>query len=202
MDVTASRKKVDSTVFWWIGWIALTIVSFFLSSFFWTDFIAKRFGSVHKPGIAILWVAAVFGSWMILLVPLIIVMYAKVDKAYEDARLAREKRVQEKKVPEFGAKSILIEREKRLLDQALVQKLKRTPPSIPHGHLITVILKDGRKIKNVFVKDRRELLGIYEADSLPFEGRDILDFEPADLDALPAFKAEGWLRLDGVGGGD
>ena len=78
------------TVFWWIGWIVLTILSFFLSCFFWTRHIALHVGPMSQPGVSILWISAVFGTWMLLLVPLIIVMYNKVDKAYEDARIVRE----------------------------------------------------------------------------------------------------------------
>ena len=83
-------KKSENTVLWWVGWIALTILSFFACCYFWTGFIARHIGGMDTGNAPILWVTAVFGSWMVLLVPLIIVMYAKVDKAYEDARIRRE----------------------------------------------------------------------------------------------------------------
>lgn len=94
------RAKKDSTILWWIGWIVLTIVSFFVSHWFWTPFIAKHAGDMSRPGVPLLWVTAVFGSWMVLLVPLIIVMYNKVDRAYEDARSA-------KRTPQTSKKWIL-----------------------------------------------------------------------------------------------
>lgn len=193
------QKKDDArTVFWWIGWILLTIVSFFISCYFWTGFIAKNVGSIDKPGVPILWVTAVFGSWMVLLVPLIILMYSKVDKAYEDARIARETESSRKAKLTSGIKSIFVEPEKRILREELSRKLKEFPETLKKAHLVTAVLKDGRKIENVFVVNRKEVLGIYDSDALGFEMNDIADLELTDLDKLPDFKPEKWLRLDGV----
>ncbi len=194
------QKKDRSTVLWWIGWIALTIVSFFVSCAFWTPVIARRIGGMDTPNAPILWVAAVFGSWMVLLVPLIIVMYAKVDKAYEDARIARESTAFQKARSEFNIRSILVDESARTLEARLTAKLKKVPTAIRRGHLVTALLKDGRRVENVFVLDRKEVLGIYGAEVLDFKISDITNIEPANLDALPAFQAEKWLRLDGVGG--
>src|SRR5687768_2772555 len=99
------EKDGNYTVLWWIGWITLTIISFFISCYFWTGFIAKYVGSMDKPGVPIVWVTAVFGTWMVLLVPLIVIMYSKVDKAYEDARLKRETDAFNKAKAEFKVKS-------------------------------------------------------------------------------------------------
>ena len=85
----------EHPVLWWIGWIALTIVAFFIPCYAWTKFFAMHAGTMDKPGMPALWVTAVFGTWMIFLVPLIIVMYNKVDRAYEDARNARERQAKE-----------------------------------------------------------------------------------------------------------
>src|SRR5689334_14637964 len=84
-----SRK--DHSVLWWIGWIVLTILTFFAAYALWTPIIASRVGPMSQPGVPMLWVAAVFGTWMVFLVPLIILMYNKVDRAYEDARINRER---------------------------------------------------------------------------------------------------------------
>ncbi len=184
---------------WWIGWILLTIGSFFLSCFFWTRLIAERVGPIQKPGVAILWVTAVFGTWMILLVPLIVIMYQKVDKAYEDARIAREKESFERSKQQLGVKCILIEASQRLLKKELAQKLKQIPETIRRGHLVTAVLKNGVRIENVFVYNKRDVLGVYGLDRLTFDIGQITDVEPADLDHLPDFKPEQWLRLDGVG---
>lgn len=196
----ASEKSSQSTVGWWLGWILLTIVSFFVSCYFWTKFIAAHVGRMQDPGVPILWVAAVFGTWMVLLVPLIIVMYHKVDKAYEDARIARETAAFEKAKNAFRVKSILVADSDRLLSKSLSQKLKKIPETIKHGHLVTAVLRDGRKIENVFIRDKKDVLGVYGVDSLPFRIRDIVDLETTAFDCLPDFKAEKWLRLDGIGG--
>ena len=193
-------KKGGSTVLWWVGWIVLTILTFFISCWFWTGFIAERVGNMRQPGVPILWVTAVFGSWMVLLVPLIIVMYSKVDKAYEDARIARETTQFTKARQEFRIKSVLIDESKRLLSKNLSDKLRKLPETVRRGHLITAILKDGRRVENVFVMNKRDVLGVYGADAAPVLAEDIADLEPADPAKLPDFKTEHWLRLDGVGG--
>ena len=192
-------KSSQSTVGWWLGWIGLTIVSFFVSCYFWTKFIASHVGSMQEPGVPILWVAAVFGTWMVLLVPLIIVMYAKVDKAYEDARMARETTAFEKREKSLPFKSIWVEDSERILSKPLSKKLKKIPETIRHGHLMTAVLRDGRKIENVFIRDKKDVLGIYGVDSLPFKISDIVDLETADAGRWPDFKTENWLRLDGAG---
>ncbi len=64
---------------------------------------------------------------------------------------------------------------------------------------MTAVLRDGRKIENVFIRDKKDVLGIYGVDSLPFKISDIVDLETADEGRLPDFKAENWLRLDGAG---
>ncbi len=197
--VGAKQEKGLTAVLWWLGWILLTILSFFASCYFWTLFIAKNVGGMDKPGVPILWVTAVFGSWMVLLVPLIILMYSKVDKAYEDARIARETGALDKAKTAFRVRSVLIEVEKRMLDKTLSRKLKTFPETLKRAHLVTAVLNDGRKIENVFVVNRREVLGVYDKDALDFEIKDIADLSPTDLDRLPDFRSEKWLRLDGVG---
>lgn len=191
-------KKDSSSVLWWVGWILLTIVSFFVSCYFWTGFIAANVGGMDKPGVPVLWVTAVFGCWMVLLVPLIVLMYRKVDKAYEDARIARETAAFEKAKKSLSVKSIFIEPQRRLLSQELSKKLGGFPETLKQAHLVTVVLSGGKKIENVFIVNRKDVLGIYDHDSLPFDVKDIADLEPANLDRLPDFKPEKWLRLDGV----
>ncbi len=155
---------------------------------------------MDKPGVPILWVTAVFGSWMVLLVPLIIVMYNKVDKAYEDARIARETSQFQKAKADFKVRSVLVDAEERKLKKELSAKLKRVPETIKRGHLVNAILSNGQKVPNVFILDRKEVLGIYGVKEVLFKIKDIVDVEPIALDRIPNFKSEEWLRLDGVGG--
>ena len=189
----------QSSVVWWVVWILLTILSFFVSAHFWTWFIAERVGSMRKPGVPILWVAAVFGTWMVLLIPLIVVMYNKVDKAYEEARIRREMQLLKQAQRTIPFKSIYVEESKRLLNKHLAKKLRKFPKVIKRGYLVTAILRDRKRIENVFVADKKEILGVYGLDTLPFGVNEIVDLEPANLDQLPDFKIENWLRLDGAG---
>ena len=180
------------TIFWWIVWITLTIASFFAASAFWTPVIARKFGSIRETRTAILWIVAVFGSWMAALVPLIIVMYSKVDKAYEDARTRREKAA-------MRFKSITVDKSKRLLPSSLAAKLAAWPETIQGGHLVTAVLKDGRKIQNIFIAEKNEILGIYDATEMNFTGQDVADIELEDLLVnTPSFFTANWLRLDGA----
>lgn len=196
--MTKTAQK-ENTVLWWVGWIVLTIASFFVSCWFWTGYIAKNVGPMSQPNVPILWVTAVFGTWMVLLVPLIVVMYSKVDKAYEDARISREARDLEKARKEFGARAVNIDPSERHLSDVLVSKIKKMPEALRKGHLVTVILDGGRRIENVFIFNKKEVLGVYDQTTMPFRISEIRDVEAADLDKLPDFEASRWLRLDGAG---
>src|SRR3989338_409873 len=154
------RDSGPAAVFWWSGWIALTIVAFFIPCFFWTRIIAHHVGNMDKPGTPLVWVAAVFGTWMVFLVPLIIVMYQKVDKAYEDARLSREKAASEKARVSLGYRSVAVAAAERQLAPALQAKLKRVPEALRRGHLVTAVLNGGRRVENVFILNKKDVLGV------------------------------------------
>ena len=189
-------KQDESTVTWWLIWISLTIGSFFLAVWFWTPFIADRFGSIKNPTTSLIWVIAVFGTWLVALIPLMIFMYQKVDKAYEDARIRRESRAAKFKDP-LKIRAVFIEESKRQIPKTLTQQLKKIPQTIKGGHLITAFLKDGRRIDHVFIARAKEMMGIYGAEELTFGAGDIVNFEPTDLTHPPDFTQKAWLRLDG-----
>lgn len=199
MAASVAGEKKQASVGWWIGWILLTIGSFFVSCYFWTRFIAKHMGPMSRAGVPILWVTTVFGSWMMMLLPLIVVMYRKVDKAYEDARLAREKAQGEKTRNRLRVRSIFIEDSLRRLPRELTEKLKTVPETIHQGHLVTAILRNGEKVENVFILNKKQVLGVYDAEQLSFNVNEIADLEPVDTEKLPHFETGRWLRLDGVG---
>ena len=191
-------KRDESTVTWWLIWIALTIGSFFAAVWFWTPFIAKHFGSVRNSSTSLLWVIAVFGSWLVALIPLMILMYNKVDKAYEDARIRRELRAQKTNDKDpVKIKALYLEPEKRKLSREVAEQLKKFPRTIKNGHLVTATLKDGRKMEYVFISDQKELLGVYDQQDVTFQGQDIVKLEPTDLTHPPDFTQKIWLRLDG-----
>lgn len=186
-----SSKGGSQTVFWWVVWITLTIGSFFLASAFWTPVIAKYFGSVRETKASVLWVVSVFGTWMLFLLPLMVIMYQKVDKAYDDARIRREKNA-------LRFRSIFVEESRRRLSENISSELKTWPQTIDGGHLAHAVLKDGRRVPNVFIRDAREILGVYDASEFSFEASDVVSVEPVDFSKNPAFLANQWLRLDGV----
>ncbi len=189
--MAATKSKGIQTIAWWIGWITLTIVSFFAAAAFWTPLIANHLGSVRESRNAVIWVTAVFGTWMVFLVPLIVFMYQRVDKVYEDARIQREQNANR-------FRSILVPEEKRRIPENLSQQLTHLPQTIDGGHLVNITLQNGSKIPNVFISDCREVLGIYDARELTFEGRDIRELEPVDMTVPPVFVTTSWLRLDGA----
>lgn len=187
----SQKNNALKAVFWWVVWISATIGSFFIASSFWTPIIARKFGSIHETRNAVIWVTAVFGTWLLFLVPLIVTMYSKVDKAYEDARLRREKAANR-------FRSILVEREKRLIPDFLRIQLAQQPETIEGGHLVNVVLKDGREIQNVFIAGRTEVLGIYDAETMDFEGKDIQSLHVNSLERPSFYLTSQWLRLDGI----
>ncbi len=202
MSSPAGANKNNATILWWIGWIVLTIGSFFVACYFWTWFIAEHMGSIKNEGVTVMWVTAVFGTWMVFLLPLIIVMYNKVDKAYEDSRIKREAMELKRKEAPGGAagdrvRMQFVEESRRLLRDELRKKVKKFSETIKGGNLVTAVLRDGRRFENVFVAHQKEVLGIYGVGKLPFDIQEIADFEPADLDHLPMFSPGQWLRLDG-----
>lgn len=189
-----TKAKKDRTVLWWILWITATIVSFFIAHAVWTPWIAEHFGSVREPRNAIIWVIAVFGTWMVILFPLIIVMYQKVDKAYEDARIRREE-----KTNQF--RFITVDRSRRVLGENLRQKLRGRPETIQGGHLVSVTLKNGSNYPYVFIAGGEEILGIYDETDLPFEASEIHTLEVVNMENPPFFTSNKWLRVDGTGYG-
>jgi len=191
-------REDEQTVSWWLIWMSLTIGTFFLAVWFWTPFIAKHFGSIKESPNSIIWVVAVFGTWLTALVPLMIYMYQKVDMAYEKARqLRREKASLPQMDDSVKIRAILVEEEKRRVPKTLSDKLKKIPQTIQGGHLVTAILKNGKRVENVFIARRKEILGLYDAQELEFNPQDITDVELTNLDHPPDFTKKTWLRLDG-----
>jgi len=192
-----SKNKPGSTIFWWLMWIVASIGSFFLAVWFWTPFIADHFGSIQNTGVTFIWIVAVFGTWLVALLPLMILMYWKVDKAYEDVRLRREaKQNTAKQENPYRIKSVPVEEVKRIIPKDLRNRLKKIPQTIRGGHLMTAILNDGRRIENVFIARKKVLLGVYNQQELTFQANDIIRLEPTNLENPPDFTQKGWLKFD------
>ncbi len=192
------NRKNKSSILWWMGWISLTILSFFISCIFWTWILSHQLGDIHETHNALIWVAFVFGTWMVFLFPLIIFMYNKVDRSYEESKIQREIAFQNKIQAGLPFTSILIDPKQRELTETLKDKVAGFSEAIKNGHLVTAHLKNGQKIEYVFIKDRSEILGVYNLN-IPVYGSEVIDIEATDLHKLPKFEPEKWTRFDGIG---
>jgi hypothetical protein len=197
MSSTAKSNQTSSSVLWWVVWITLTILSFFISCAFWTWFIARHVGNMNQTGTPLIWVATVFGTWVIILIPLIIAMYNKVDKAYDEAKIRREMSSQKLAFSRSKFKSIFVDTQRRTLPEHLQNKLKRIPEVMKHAHLVNCHLKDGKTIEHVFILDRQEIVGLYGKKEFTLNLKDIADFSPVDFELQKIDDESLWLRLDG-----
>ncbi len=191
-----TKKNIgEHPVLWWVAWILLTLVAFFVSCYFWTGFIANHVGSMDQPGVPILWVTAVFGSWMALLVPLIIVMYNKVDRAYDEARARRELEDQKRRATLPGLDPAFVPASRRLLPKKIQEKLKMLPRTLRQGQLVALDFKDGSRLENVFVLANEEIVGLYDGKGFPFDAADVVDAELLDPAITQPTEEEKWLRF-------
>ncbi len=136
------------------------------------------------------WAKAVLVSWLLLLLPFLIFLYRKADQIFK-AALNRQRQTG----PLF--RTSFVERNQRLLPRKIADKLQGLPPTLERGHLATVILKDGRRIPNVFILNASEILGVYDRLDLGFEASEVEDLEVTQAGEWPAFEESRWLRVDG-----
>jgi len=201
LDKKASQKKASgqSTILWWIGWITLTILTFFVSATIWTKLIAKYIGTMNDPGVPLIWVAAVFGTWVLALIPLIVVMYNKVDKAYDEAKLKRELAAHRMSAAKRTFRAVSVDPENRTLPQQLQDKIKKIKNSIKDGHLVHLKLHDGRIIQNAFIIDNNQIIGLYGHAKMDFNGNNVVDlWALEESEAIALTDEKKWLRLDGI----
>lgn len=192
-----TQNEEETTISWWLVWIGMTIGSFFLAAWFWTPFLASRLGSIKESANALIWIVAVFGTWLIALTPLMIFMYRKVDQTYEKARIAKEKKSDGiQTIGNAKVKFIHVPHQKRILSKDVSMQLANQPFALENGHLVTVKLKNGKSIPNVFIQNRSELVGVYDQTELTFQASDVIAIELTDLNQTSNFTDKVWLRLD------
>jgi len=179
-------KAVDA---WFLG-MGLYIGWLIVSSFFWSFLLRSQIHTTTALGLDRHWAKAVIGSWLVALIPFLIFMYRQADKIFKNA-LERQTAT-----PRY--RSIFVEPSKRLLPSSLADKLKNKKPVLRGGHVVEVLLKDGRRVPHVFILNSREILGVYDRMDLGFDVEEVLDLEPTALDRLPAYEEPKWLRLDGA----
>jgi hypothetical protein len=145
-------------------------------------------GAIGDPGFNGGWAKAVFGSWLVVLLPFLVFMYKQADNLFTTAQARQGE-------PRF--RTAFVERERRLLPPSLAGRLKGVKPTLPNGHLVAITLKSGERIPAVFVAQGEEILGIYDRPSFDFSAQDIVDLElSSEKDLALSFQEEKWLRLD------
>ena len=179
------EKAVDA----WLAGMGIFIGLLIASSFLWSVVLKERILAHPSGSFDPLWVKAVFGSWLFILIPFLILMYRKADQIFKNA-VDRQTYV-----PRF--RSAYFEQSKRLLPEAIADKVKAIPPTLRGGHVVTAVLRDGRRIPHVFVVNTQEIIGLYDKTSLDFDAKDVVDIEKIDPSDLPAYDETRWIRLDG-----
>lgn len=174
----------------WLGTMGLFVGFCVAISLGWSLILKERVMTAHSEGLDKVWFKAVLGSWLTLMIPFLIFMYRKADAIFKTA-VAHQTGTHEK------PKMVFRERDRRLLPDQIAVRLKNLPETLPQGHVVTVILRDGRRIQNVFILNSSEILGVYNHSGLDFESRDILDIECTSSDQLPVYEESKWLRFEG-----
>ena len=170
----------------WLAGMGFFIALLIIACIFWDWKLRARI--FQSPGFDRLWLRNVFTSGMVLTLPFLVFLYKKADQIYQ-AALKR----QTQQGPAF--QTVFLDRSKRILPEDLASKIKSFPETLPDGHVVNLILKDGRKISDVFVLKGQEILGIYNVSETSLEAREIADVEI--VEALPVYEESKWLRLDG-----
>ena len=181
------ERAVDA----WLQGMGFFIGLLILSSIFWSYWFKEKITHPSARGFDPLWAKSVFGTWLFLLMPFLVFMYRRADVIFKAAVIRQTQPVS----PVF--KTALVEKSKRILPPNFSEKLRITPATIHNGHIVNVTLKDGRKVPNVFVFNKQEILGVYDRLALGFENTDIANIEPVAAEQLPAYEESKWLRLDG-----
>jgi hypothetical protein len=172
----------------WFGGMTVFIGLLVSSALFWSVVLRKQ---IHPDvaGLDPVWAKAVFGTWLAVLLPFLVFMYLKADRIFKDAH------ARQSYTPRF--RSVCVDPSRRTLPSFIQEKIKTAPATLRNGHILTIVLRDGRRVSNIFVINFREIIGIYDKMALDFEPRDVVDAEVVRSADLPAYEEDKWLRLDG-----
>jgi len=178
------EKAVDA----WLLGMGIFIGLLVASLFTWSWLLKER---INQGGYDTLWIKSVFVSWLVILLPFLILMYRKADLIF---KTAVERQTYN---PKF--RTVSVERSERLLPDSIVQKIKVFPPTLRQestGHVVTLILRGGREVPNVFVLNHREILGIYDQTTFDFSVQDVSGVEASNPSKLPPYDESRWLKFD------
>lgn len=183
------NQDQESAIDAWLRAMGVFVGCLVLSAFIWGLVFRSEIIKDHS-GINGNWAKAVFGTWLVLFLPFLVWMYKKSDELFKTA-MAR----QTPKGPAF--KTILVEKIKRMLPETITKKIGKFSPTLEKGHVVHLILRDGKKIPHVFVMNASEVLGIYDHEHYDFDVDEVMDVELVSTNELPAYEESKWLRLDG-----
>jgi len=173
----------------WLAGMALYIGVLIFSSFLWSLVFKSKLhlegGGLHGP-----WLKAVLASWLCALIPFLIIMYRKADTLFKEAHQR-----QTHYGPQF--KSTLIEKSARQLPADIEKQISNFPEMLENGRIVTLRLKDGREVHNVFVINSREIIGLYDCPAMDFSAKDVVEARAVLDSQLPQYEETRWLRLDG-----
>ncbi len=170
----------------WLAAMGIFIAALILTCLFWDWRLKDRVFA--SPGFDRTWAKYVFTSWLIFTLPLLVFLYKKADQIYKAAAVRQT---------QWGPKfqTAYLEKSKRTLPESVAARIKSLPETMDEGHVLHLILKDGRKIPHVFVFRGAEVLGVYDVSSVDFEIDQVMDAEP--VLEMPVYEESKWLRLDG-----
>ncbi len=179
------EKAVDA----WLQAMGIFIGLLIITGAGWSLVFRDKISNPSKQGIDPQWAKAVFSSWLFLLLPFLVWMYKKSDQIFK----AAVKR-QTAQGPQFN--TVFVDKTKRLLPRPLAARLQAVKPLLENGHIVTLTLKGGAQIPDVFVINSSEILGIYNRTAFDFDLEDVVNVVPVENE-LPAYEESKWLRLDG-----
>ncbi len=173
----------------WLAGMAVYIGVLIASSLAWSYLfrsdLHRTVSGIHGP-----WLKAVFATWILALIPFLVVMYRKADTLFNEAHQRQTSRG-----PKF--QSTLIEKAARQLPIEIGDQISQFPEMLENGRIVTLKLKDGREIQDVFVINSREVIGLYARENMDFKTEDVVGVQAVDAQNLPAYDETRWLRLDG-----
>lgn len=175
------ERSVDA----WFQGMSFLIAAGVASTLFWSFRMRE---AVLLEGFDREWLKRVGGTWLVALIPVSIFMYRRTDFIFLRADLRQNYKP--------GYQRATVPLEKRELSVEISRQLKKIPETLPHGHVVNVILKDGHKIPNVFIKYRREIAGVYDRPELGFETTDVASVEQMKAGEWSVAEESKWLRVD------
>jgi hypothetical protein len=177
----------ESSVDAWFTGFGLFIALFVASAVGW-DLALKQKLFPNTPGLDPAWTKAVFSTWLVILIPLLVWMYKSADRIF--------KRAHERQTREPVFRMLWIEPQKRHLPEKLAEKLSHAKAALPGGHVVHGRLKSGEVVEHLFVLNGTEVIGAYDLQKPGFDASELLDIQALDPEDLPAYDETRWVRFN------